>query len=205
MQKLFMKEASINHVLPIDDRSVERLNPAIAGRPDLMGGRTSLTVYDGMVGMTENVFINVKNRSHSISAEVVVPDKGVEGVILAQAGRFGGWSLHVKDGKPTYTYNFLDQKRTSITSSEKLAPGKATVVFDFAYEGGATPGKGGTGTLTVNGRKVGEGRIDATNCCMFSLDEGTDVGRDDGTPVTEDYRVPFAFTGAIKNVEVTLR
>ena len=205
MKKLFMKEASINHVLPLDDRSVERLNPAIAGRPDLMGGRNSLTVYDGMVGMTENVFINVKNRSHSISAEVVVPDKGVEGVILAQAGRFGGWSLYVKDGKPTYTYNFLDQKRTSITSSEKLAPGKATVVFDFAYEGGATPGKGGTGTLTVNGKKVGEGRIDATNCCMFSLDEGTDVGRDDGTPVTEDYRVPFAFTGAIKNVEVTLR
>jgi arylsulfatase len=205
MKKLFMKEASINHVLPLDDRSIERMNPAIAGRPDLMDGRTSLTVYHGMVGMTENVFINVKNRSHSISTEVVVPDKGVEGVILAQAGRFGGWSLYVKDGKPTYTYNFLDQKRTSITSSEKLAPGKATVVFDFAYEGGATPGKGGTATLTVNGKKVGEGRIDATNCCMFSLDEGTDVGRDDGTPVTEDYKVPFAFTGAIKKVEVKLR
>jgi arylsulfatase len=205
MQKLFMKEASINHVLPIDDRSTERLNPAIAGRPDLMGGRTSLTVYDGMVGMSENVFINVKNRSHSITADVVVPDKGAEGVILAQAGRFGGWSLYVKDGKPTYTYNYLDQKRTSIVAGEALAPGKATIVFDFDYEGGSTPGKGGVGKLTVNGKKVGEGRIAATNCCMFSLDEGTDVGRDDGTPVTEDYKVPFAFTGAIGKVEVKLR
>jgi hypothetical protein len=120
---------------PLDDRSTERLNPAIAGRPDLMGGRTSLTVYDGMVGLSENVFINVKKRSHSITAELMVPDKGVEGVILAQAGRFGGWSLYVKDGKPTYTYNYLDQKRTSITSSGTPAPGKATVVFDFAYEG----------------------------------------------------------------------
>jgi arylsulfatase len=205
MKALFMSEASINHALPLDDRSTERLNPAIAGRPDLMSGRTSLSVYDGMLGMSENVFINVKNRSHTVTAEVQVPEQGAEGVILAQAGRFGGWSLYVKDGKPTYTYNYLDQKRTSITSAEKLAPGKATVVFDFAYEGGTTPGKGGTGTLSVNGRKVGEGRIDSTNCCMFSLDEGTDVGRDDGTPVTEDYKVPFAFTGAIQKVEVKLR
>ena len=205
MKKLFMKEASINHVLPIDDRSTERLNPAIAGRPDLMGGRTSLTVYEGMVGMSENVFINVKNRSHTITADVVVPEKGVEGVVLAQAGRFGGWALYVKDGKPTYTYNYLDQKRTNIVSTEILAPGKATIVFDFVYEGGATPGKGGVGALSVNGKKVAEGRIDATNCCMFSLDEGTDVGRDDGTPVTEDYKVPFAFTGAIRKVEIKLR
>jgi len=205
LKKLFMKEASINHVLPIDDRSTERLNPAIAGRPDLMGDRTSLTVYEGMVGMSENVFINVKNRSHTVTADIVVPEKGADGVLLAQAGRFGGWSLYVKEGKPTYTYNYLDQKRTSIVSAEKLAPGKATVVFDFTYEGGKTPGKGGTGTLSVNGKKVGEGRVDVTNCCMFSLDEGTDVGRDDGTPVTDDYRVPFAFTGAIKKVEVKLR
>jgi len=155
--------------------------------------------------MTENVFINVKNRSHTVTADVLVPDKGVEGVILAQAGRFGGWSLYVKDGKPAYTYNCLDQKRTSIASVEKLVPGKATIVSDFAYEGGPTPGKGGVGSISVNGKKVGEGRIAATNCWMSSLDEGTDVGRDDGTPVTEEYKVPFAFTGAIQKVEVKLR
>jgi hypothetical protein len=122
IQKLFMKEASINHALPLDDRLTERLNPAIAGRPDLMGGRTSLTVYEGMVGHSENVFINIKNRSHSITAEVEVPEQGAEGVVLAQAGRFGGWSQYVKDGKPTY--NYLYQKRTHIVVDEKLAPGR---------------------------------------------------------------------------------
>ena len=125
--------------------------------------------------------------------------------VVRPGQQVGGWSLYVKDGKPTCTYNYFDQKRTSIVSAEKLAHGKATIVFDFAYEGGATPGKGGVGSTSVNGRKVGEGRLDATNCCMFSLDEGTDVGRDDGTPVTEDYKVPFAFTGTIRKVEVKLR
>jgi arylsulfatase len=205
MQRLFMKEASINRVLPIDDRSTERLNAAIAGRPDLMGGRTRLTLYDGMVGLSENVFINVKNRSHSITADVVVPDKGAEGVILAQGGRFGGWSLYLKDGVPIYTYNFLNQKRFDVVAGEKLAPGKATIRFDFDYAGGKELGKGGTGRLTVNGRKVGEGQIEMTNCCMFSLDEGADVGRDDATPVTEAYRVPFRFTGQIRSVTVELQ
>ena len=103
------------------------------------------------------------------------------------------------------TYNHLDRKRTNIAPAEKLAPGKATIVFDFACDGGATPGKGGVGSISINGKKVGEGRIDATNCCMFSLDEGTDAGRDDGTPVTEEYKVPFAVTGALQRVEVKLR
>ena len=107
LQDLFMKEAVKYHVLPIDDRGVERINAALVGRPDLMAGRTSLTVYEGMIGMTENVFINSKNRSHTITAEVEIPARGANGVILCQAGRFGGWSLYLKDGKPTYTYNFL--------------------------------------------------------------------------------------------------
>ena len=107
MQDLFMKEAVKYSVLPIDDRTFERLNAALVGRPDLMAGRTSLTVYEGMIGMSENVFINMKNRSHTITAEVQIPKGGAKGVILAQAGRFGGWSLYLKDGKPTYTYNFL--------------------------------------------------------------------------------------------------
>lgn len=205
LQARFMQVASANRVLPIDDRSTERLNPAIAGRPDLMGDRTSLTVYPGMVGMSENVFINVKNRSHSITADIEVPENGAEGVLLAQAGRFGGWSLYIKDGRPTYTYNYLNQKRFNVVATEKLSPGKATVVFDFAYAGGKEPGKGGVGTLTVNGKKVGEADIPVTNCCLFSGDEGTDVGRDDGTPVTEDYRVPFTFTGKISKVRVQLR
>ena len=104
---VILKEAIKNHALPLDDRVIERANAALAGRPDLMAGRTSLTVYEGMIGMTENVFINTKNKSHTITALVQVPQGGANGVILSQAGRFGGWSLYVKDGKPMYTYNYV--------------------------------------------------------------------------------------------------
>jgi arylsulfatase A-like enzyme len=203
MQELFMRVASENHVLPIDDRSIERMNPAIAGRPDLMAGRTTLTVYPGMTGMSENTFINTKNQSHNITADVVVPKNGAEGVLLAQGGRFGGWALYVKDGKPVYTYNWLGLKRYDVVSQTKLAPGKNTIRFDFAYDGGGA-GKGGLGAILVNGRKVAEGRIDQTLCCLLSLDETADVGRNDGTPVTESYKVPFPFNGTIDKVTIDL-
>ena len=203
MQAIFMKEASVNHALPLDDRAAERMNPAIAGRPDLMAGRKSLTVYDGMKGLSENAFINVKNQSHSITADVVAPKGVAQGVVLAQAGRFGGWSLFVKNGRPVYHYNWLGQKRFTIASSRALAPGKASIRLEFDYDGGS-PGSGGTARLLIDGHKVAEGRIDQTQCCMFSLDEGTDVGRDDGTPVTEEYKVPFAFNGTIEKVAIDL-
>ena len=99
LQDLFMKEAVRNHVLPIDDRRSERFNPAIAGRPDLLGGRKSLTVYPGMTGMMENAFINVKGVHHTVTAEVEVADAKTSGVIIAQAGYFGGWTLYMKDGR----------------------------------------------------------------------------------------------------------
>ena len=140
--------------------------------------------------MSENVFINVKNRSHTITAEVEIPKSGANGVILAQAGRFGGWSLYLKDGKPTYTYNLLGLQRYTVAAKQALPAGKATIRFDFAYDGGGV-GKGGVGTLFVNGKKVATGRIDHTQCCAFSADEGADVGADEGTPVTEAYTVPF--------------
>ncbi len=203
MQDLFMKEAVKYSVLPLDDRTLERLNAALVGRPDLMAGRSSLTVYQGMTGMSENVFINVKNRSHTITAEVEIPKKGADGVILVQAGRFGGWSLYVKDGKPTYTYNWLGLQRYTVAAKDPLPAGKATIRFDFAYDGGGV-GKGGTGTLFVNGKKVATGRIEQTQCCAFSADEGADVGADEGTPVTEAYKVPFTFTGKIDKVTIEL-
>ena len=204
MQELFLKEAVKYSVLPLDDRTLERLNAALVGRPDLMAGRTSLTVYQGMLGMSENVFINTKNRSHSITAEVEVPKSGGKGVLLAQAGRFGGWSLYLKDGKPTYTYNWLGLQRYTVAAKQALPPGKATIRYEFAYDGGGV-GKGGTGTLFVNGKKVATGRIDRTQCCSFSADEGADVGADEGTPVTEAYKVPFKFTGKIAKVTIELK
>jgi arylsulfatase len=205
LQQLFLKEAVKHHVLPIDDRRLERLNAAMAGRPDLMAGRTSLTVYEGMTGISENVFINAKNRSHTITAEVEIPQGEANGVILAQGGRFGGWSLYVKDGKPTFTYNFVGLQRFTIAGPQPLATGKATIRYEFVSDGGGM-GKGGIGTIFVNGGKVAEGRIEHTQCCAFSLDDATDVGMDEGTPVTEDYKErDNKFTGKINSVTIDLK
>ena len=154
LQAAFMAEAIKYNVLPLDDRAQERFNATLAGRPEYMGGRTSLTLYPGMIGMKENAFIDVKNRSSSITAEL---ESGGSGVILAQGGAHSGWSLYVKDGRPAFAYNFLGAV-TTISSSERLPAGPVTVTYDFAYEGGGKPGAGGTGTLSINGKKVGAGR-----------------------------------------------
>ena len=203
LQALFLKEAEKNQVLPIDDRTVERINPVIAGRPDLMGNRTSLTLAEGMTGMTENIFINIKNRSKTITAEVEVSEDGGNGTIIAQGGRFGGWSLYVKDGVPGYGYNFIGLKQTMIDSKEKLKPGKSTIRFEFDYDGGGLA-KGGKGTLYINDKKVGEGRIEHTQPMIFSADETADVGIDLATPVVETIGAErkSKFTGHIPKVTV---
>lgn len=204
LQALFMTEAAKYNVLPIDDRVIERFDAATAGRPDLMGGRTSLTLYEGMTGISENAFINVKNRAVTITADVEIPAGGANGVILAQGGRFGGWSLYMKDGKPVYTYNFVGLQETTITGSETLAPGKATIVMNFAYEGGR--GKGGAVTLSVNGKQVGTGRLDRTEPNAFSADDLADVGVDEGTPVSKAYgERGNEFTGKIEKVRVDIK
>ncbi|HKO98704.1 MAG TPA: arylsulfatase [Pyrinomonadaceae bacterium] len=204
MQDLFMSEAAKNHVLPIDDRVLERMNPATAGRPDLMGGRTSLTVYQGMKGMSEQIFINTKNRSHTITAEVDTAGASTNGVVLAQAGRFGGWSLYVKDGKPIYTYNWLGLKEFTVASTQALPAGKATISFDYVYDGGGA-GKGGKVTISVNGQQFATGHIEATQANIFSADEGADVGLDEGTAVSSTYQIPFRFTGKIHKVTIDLK
>jgi arylsulfatase A-like enzyme len=206
LKALFLKEAVKYNVLPIDDRGVERFDASLAGRPDLMAGRTSLTVHAGMTGMMENAFINVKNRSKTITADVDIAQDPVNGVILAQGGRFGGWSLFVKHGKPAYTYNWVGLQRYTIASDSPLPSGKSTVRLNFAYDGGGR-GKGGTATLFVNGQKVAEGRVNNTNANLFSADEGTDVGMDDDTPVAEAYQPGIAsrFTGKIEKVTVEVK
>jgi arylsulfatase len=205
LQEVFMKEAVKYHVLPIDDRSIERLNPKIAGRPDLMGDRTSLTLHEGMTGMSENAFINVKNRSLTITADVVIPAGGANGVILAQGGRFGGWSLYLKGGKPSYSYNLLGLKRFTVASQQAVPAGKATIRFEFAYDGGGLA-KGGLGAIYVNDKKVAGGRIEQTQPMIFSLDDAADVGMDEGTPVIEDYQPhDTKFTGKILKVAVDVK
>jgi len=199
MKKKFMEEAVKYNVLPIDDRSIERFDPAIAGRPDLMNGRTKLTLYEGATGIPENAFINVKNTSLTITAEVEIP-ANASGVILCQGGDFGGWTLYMTDGKPTYTYNWVGLESYTISSTQKVSPGKHTIKFDFAYEGGR--GAGGTGTLSLNGKKVGEGKIAHTNANTFGIDESADVGTDENTPVNPAYAKKEKFTGKIHSVTI---
>ena len=204
MQDLFMKEAVKYRVLPIDDRFLERINAKMVGRPDLMGDRASLTLHAGMKGMSENVFINIKNRSLTITADVDIPQAGANGVIIAQGGRFGGWSLYMKGSKPVYVYNFLGIQRFTVASAQAVPAGKATIRFEFAYDGGGLA-KGGLGTIYLNDKKVAEGRIERTQPMIFSADETADVGEDDATPVTEDYRAyDNKFTGKILKVKIDI-
>jgi arylsulfatase len=206
MQALFMKEAEKYHVLPIDDRTIERTNATLAGRPDFMGTRTSLTLYEGMQGMLENSFMNVKNRSKKITAELDIPANGANGAILSQGGRFGGWSLYVKEGKLAYTYNFLGLARYSVASPQALPAGPVTVSLDFAYDGGGL-GKGGKATLHVKGKPVAEGRVEKTQPNIFSADETADVGVDNQTPVAQGIGIgpETRFTGKINKITLEVR
>jgi arylsulfatase len=202
LQDLFMNEAVRNNVLPIDDRRSERFNPAIAGRPDLLGGRKTLTVYEGMTGMLENAFINVKGVHHTVTAEVELNDAKTDGVIVAQAGYFGGWALYMKNGKVHHEYNFFALERTNISGETPLEPGKHVIVYEFIPDA-AKPGTGGKSILSVDGKKIAEGQISKTQPFMFSADEGVDVGVDGETNVSTDYKQgDNAFTGQIVKVTV---
>ncbi|HSR39897.1 MAG TPA: sulfatase/phosphatase domain-containing protein, partial [Phnomibacter sp.] len=207
LQALFMKEAEKNFALPIDDRTMERLNGDNVGRPSLMGKRTSLTLAEGMTGMTENVFLNIKNRSKTITADIEIPEgKTANGILIAQGGRFGGWALYVKNGTLAYDYNFIGIERYTVAASEKLKPGKYTVKLDFAYDGGG-PGKGGMATLYINDKKVGEGRVNRTQPGIFSADETADVGIDLATPVVEAIgsERKSRFNGHIPRITVAVK
>lgn len=186
LKSLFEQEAVRNHVYPLDDRRVERFNAAIAGRPDLIGDRTAMKVYEGMTGMMENTFINIKSRSHAVTVDVEVPASGGEGVLIAQAGRFGGWSIYMKGGKAHHVYNFGGLQRFTVSSTDALPPGRHTIRYEFEAAS-AKPGTGGKSKLFVNGTLVGEGVVERTMPFALSGDEGADVGMDNETPVTEEY------------------
>ncbi len=204
LKELFHEEAIKNNVYPLDDRSYERFNAKLAGRPDLMGGRTSLVLSDGMAGIMENAFINVKNTSMTIEAEVELRGKD-RGVIIAQGGKFGGWALYMDRGKPTYTYNWFGLETYTVQGKKAVAGESATIKLDFAYDGGG-PGKGGVATLFVNGDKVAEGRIDKTEPAVFSADETADVGKDESTQVAPAFKTlkESEFTGRVKTVTVSI-
>ena len=203
LQELWLDEARKYNALPLDDRRIERFNADLAGRPILVKGNSQI-LFGGMGRLTENTVLNIKNKSHAVTAELVVLDEAAQGVIIAQGGAFAGWSLYLKAGKPTYCYNLLGLQRFKIEGDSAIPSGEHQVRMEFAYDGGGLA-KGGTVTLYVDGDKVGEGRVEGTIPMVFSADETMDVGRDTASPVSDDYSgEQSVFTGEVKWVQIDL-
>ncbi|HEY4267229.1 MAG TPA: arylsulfatase [Galbitalea sp.] len=201
LQRLFLIEAVKYNVLPLDPRAAERFNPELAGRPQVVSGTTQV-LFGGMHRIQENAFINIKNHSHSITAEVEIPATGAQGVIIAQGGDFGGWSFYFHEGRLRYCYNFMGVQRTYVGSDAVVSAGSHQVRMEFGYDGGGM-GKGGTVTLYLDGDRIGEAHVRRTHGIFFSMDETTDVGTDAGAPVSEDYtRDTNRFSGTIAWVQV---
>jgi arylsulfatase len=201
LQRLWLIEATRFNVLPLDDRTAERFDPAMAGRPTLIRGNSQL-FFAGMGRLSENSVVSIKNKSFSVTAEVDVPTDGAEGVIIAQGGRFGGWSFYVKDGKAKFVYNVLGIQAFVTAADAPVPEGTHQVRLEFAYDGGGLA-KGGDVTLYHDGTAVGTGRVEATQPIVFSADETTDIGYESGTTVTDDYTARDSrFTGRINWVQI---
>jgi arylsulfatase A-like enzyme len=203
LQRLFMIEAAKYNVLPLDDRRVERFNADLAGRPQLIRGNTQV-LFGRMGRLTESSVVVIKNKSHSVTAEITVPESGANGVIIAQGGAFGGWSLYLHEGRPAYCYNLFGLKRFKVYGEGVVPAGDHQVRMEFGYDGGGLA-KGGDVTLFLDGTPVGKGRVEGTQPMIFSADETTDVSSDGGTPVSDDYGPKdTAFTGRVRWVQIDL-
>ena len=203
LQRLWLIEATRYKVLPLDDRMMEKMNPDTAGRPILIKGKNQM-LFGGMGRLSENCVLSIKNKSHSVTAEIVVPEKGAEGVIIAQGANIGGWSLYAKGGKLKYCYNWGGLKYFIVGSEQAIPVGEHQVRMEFAYAGGGL-GKGGKATLFIDGKKAGEGDIGGTLAIVFSADDGLDVGEDTGAPVSPEYSSHGnAFNGEVKGVLLSI-
>ena len=201
LQRLWLIEATKYNVLPMDDRTSERLEPTMAGRPTLIRGN-SQQFFAGMGRLSENSVVSIKNKSFSVTAEVDVPEAGADGVIIAQGGRFGGWAVYAKQGRAKFVYNVLGIQEFSTEAEAAMPAGTHQVRMEFAYDGGGLA-KGGNVTLYYDGTAVGTGRVEATEPMIFSADETTDIGQETGTTVTADYTAHTSrFTGKINWVQL---
>jgi arylsulfatase A-like enzyme len=201
LQRLWLIEAAKYNVLPLDDRTAERLNPDLAGRPTLIRGNSQL-FFAGMGRLSESSVVSMKNKSFAVTADVDVPEDGAGGVIIAQGGRFGGWALYADKGRATFVYNVLGLQEYRVQADEPIPTGRHQVRAEFAYDGGGLA-KGGDVTLFHDGHVVGTGRVEATQPLIFSADETTDIGHETGTTVTPDYTARDSrFTGRIHWVQL---
>ena len=201
MQDLFWFEAEKYNVLPVNNSWIDRFDVNL--RPSLTRGRDEFTYYPGLVRIPEGAAPDTENKSWQIKAEVVIPKVGAEGMLITHGGRFSGWGFYLLKDRPVFCYNLAGVAHYYVTGKGNLAPGAHTFVYDFKYDGGGL-GKGGVGTIQVDGKTVATGRIERTLAFRLSLDETLDCGEDTGTPVNEDYHVPFKFTGELKQVVIDL-
>ena len=201
LQRLFYIEAVKYNVLPLDNTKVERLD--VNNRPSNIRGLKEFTYYDGMVRIPEGGAPDLKNKSFGISAVVDIPEGGAEGLLMTQGGRFAGLGLYLLDGRPVFHYNLAGVERYTVAGKDKVPPGRHVVTLDFNYDGGGV-GKGGQATLTVDGEKVASEHLPQTIAYRMSLDETLDIGEDTGTPISEDYKVPFKFTGELEKVTINI-
>ena len=203
LQRLFMIEGTRYGVFPLDDRRVERFNSDLAGRPVLIQGKSQV-LFRGMKRLSESSVLNVKNKSHAVTAEIVVPEGGGTGVLIAQGGQYAGWSLYLHEGRLAYCYNTLALQLSKTYSEEAVPAGEHQVRMEFDYDGGGL-GKGGDVTLLVDGEAVGVGRVNATVPMVFSGDETTDLGEDTGTAVSDDYAPHVSqYNGRVNWVQIDL-
>lgn len=203
LQRFFIMEAMKYNVFPLNDDIAKMMDPDTAGRPVLIKGKTQI-LFGGMGRLSENCTVNIKNKSHSVTAEIVVPKAGAEGVIVAQGGNIGGWTLYAKGGKLKYCYNLGGVKYFYVETKDPIPAGKHQVRMEFAYAGGGL-GKGGKVTLYTDGKKVGEGDVAMTQAMVFSADDGCDVGMDGGSPVSPDYPSRGNdFNGQVLGVELAI-
>ncbi len=205
LEAIFWKEAAANNVLPLDTRSIERFNGELMGRPNLAGKREKYVYYPGQVALPDGACPPVLNKSFTVTADITVPEKDANGMVITQGGLTGGYGLYLKDGKPTFVYNYLAIERFT-TVGDALPPGKVALAMHLNYEGKPGEiGKPATVTLTANGKKIGEGKLPKTVPIQFSLGEGIDIGMDTGSAVDFTYKLPFKFTGKIEKVSIELK
>jgi arylsulfatase len=204
LEDLWWVEAAKYNVLPLDWRAGERMNAEAMGRPSLIGGRKTMVYYPGTIGVPDAASPPMLNKSWTITADIEEPDAASNGMIVTHGGVEGGYGLYMREGKPTFVYNYLGIERPTFTANEQLPKGKNRIVVDFNYDGGGM-GKGGTVTLSANGKKVAEGRLERTVPQKFSICEGLDIGMDVGSPVDFTYTPPFKFTGTIEKVTIDLK
>ena len=206
LQDLWWAEAARHKVLPLDWRGVERLNAELMGRPTLSGKRKRFVFYPGQAALPVDAAPNILNKSWTLAADIEVPGGGVEGMIATQGGLLGGWGLYVRDGKPTFVYNYLGQDRFTIASPQSLPKGKLRLGLDVTYQGKAGErGKGAHVVLRVNDATVAEGELPRTIPARISIGEGMDIGMDVGSAVDFTYTPPFRFTGTLEQVAIELK